>query len=80
LFREVQGCELLYLPAYSPNFGPIEKAFAEIEGNLRKAGACCRDALIEAIGRAISAVGARMPAATTSCEYRATVRLFRSML
>ena len=25
-----RGCELLYLPAYSPDFNPIEEAFSKI--------------------------------------------------
>jgi transposase len=28
---EQQGCELLYLPAYSPDYNPIEEAFAKIK-------------------------------------------------
>ncbi len=34
---ERQGCELLYLPPYSPEFTPIEEALAKIKGILRKA-------------------------------------------
>ena len=53
---ERRGCEVLYLPSYSPDLNPIEEAFAKIKGVLRKAEARNREALIEAIGRAISAV------------------------
>src|SRR5215210_5626338 len=28
---ERQGCELLYLPAYSPDYNPIEEAFAKLK-------------------------------------------------
>ena len=56
---EVRGCELLYPPPYSPDLNPIEEAFAKIKGILRKAEARNREALIEAIGRAISAVTAQ---------------------
>ena len=56
---EGRGCELLYLPPYSPDLNPIEEAFAKIKGVLRKAEARNREALIEAIGRAISAVTAQ---------------------
>jgi transposase len=28
---EQQGCKLLYLPAYSPDYNPIEQAYAKIE-------------------------------------------------
>jgi transposase len=53
---EGRGCELLYLPSYSPDFNPIEEAFAKIKGFLRKSEARAREALVEAIGAAISAV------------------------
>jgi len=55
---EEQDCQLLYLPPYSPDFNPIEEAFSK-KGALRKAGAQTREALIEALGVAISAVSAR---------------------
>lgn len=56
---ESRGCELLYLPPYSPDFNPIEEAFAKVKGLLRKAQARTRDALVEAMGRALSAVSAQ---------------------
>ena len=56
---EERGCQLLYLPPYSPDFNPIEEAFSKIKGALRKAQARTRKALIEALGVAISAVSAR---------------------
>ncbi len=56
---EGRGCELLYLPPYSPDFNPIEEAFSKIKSLLRKAEARTREALVEAIGRAISAVSAQ---------------------
>lgn len=56
---EAVGCELLYLPAYSPDLNPIEEAFSKIKGLLRKAKARTRDALVEAMGWTISAVSAR---------------------
>jgi transposase len=31
---EGQGCELLYLPPYSPDFNPIEEAFSKIKSLL----------------------------------------------
>ncbi len=36
---EERGCQLLYLPPYSPDFNPIEEAFSKIKGLLRKAQA-----------------------------------------
>jgi transposase len=54
------GCELLYLPPYSPDFNPIEQAFSKIKGLMRKAEARTpREALIEAMGLALEAVSAR---------------------
>jgi transposase len=52
-----RGCELLYLPPYSPDFNPIEQAFSKVKGRLlRRAEARTREALIEAMGQALSAV------------------------
>lgn len=56
---EGRGCELLFLPPYSPDLNPIEEAFSKIKGLLRKAEARTREALIEAMGKAISTVTAR---------------------
>jgi transposase len=53
---EARGCELVYLPSYSPDYNPIEEAFSKIKEILRRAAARSREALIEAIGRALSAV------------------------
>jgi transposase len=55
---EARGCELLYLPAYSPDLNPIEQAFAKLKALLRKAGARTREALLEAMGWALDAVTA----------------------
>ena len=53
---EHRGCELLYLPPCSPDLNSIEEAFSKIKGILRKAEARTREALVEAMGRALSAV------------------------
>lgn len=53
---EGRGCELWFLPPYSPDFSPIEEAFSKIKALLRKAKARTREALVEAIGRALSAI------------------------
>ena len=50
--------ELLFLPTYSPDLNPIEEAFSKTKGLLRKAEARTREALIEAMGVAISTVTA----------------------
>jgi transposase len=51
---EEQGRELPYLPPYSPDFNPIEEAFAKIKGIVRKAEARTRETLVEAISIGIS--------------------------
>ena len=56
---EERGCELIYLPAYSPDYNPIEEAFAKIKNLLRKAAARTKGALVEAIGVALSAISAQ---------------------
>jgi transposase len=56
---ERRGCELLYLPAYSPDYNPIEEAFAKIKNLLRKAAARTKEALVRAIGLALWAVSAQ---------------------
>ncbi len=53
---EERGCELIYLPAYSPDYNPIEEAFSKIKGLVRKAEARTKEALVEAIGWALSVV------------------------
>ena len=48
----------MYLPAYSPEYNPIEEVFAKIKKLLGKAAARSREALVEAIGAALSALSA----------------------
>ena len=56
LLIEEQGCELLYLPSYSPDYNPIEEAFSKIKRFLREVGARSRGALVEALGAALGAI------------------------
>jgi len=56
---EARGCELWFLPAYSPDLNPIEEAFGKVKGLLRKASARTREALVGAMGEALSAVTPR---------------------
>jgi len=56
---EERGAKLLYLPPYSPDYNPIEEAFAKIKNLMRKAEARTRETLLEAMGKAISTVSAR---------------------
>lgn len=52
---EAAGATLLYLPPYSPDFNPIEQAFAKLKALLRKAAARTLDALVAAIAEALDA-------------------------
>ena len=42
-------CRLLLLPAYSPDFNPIELAFAKLKDAFRAAAACTEAALLAVI-------------------------------
>ncbi len=73
---EGRGCELLYLPPYSPDLNPIEEAFAKVKGLLRRAEARTREALVKAMGAALDAVTAQDARSFFShCGYRPTVQL-----
>jgi transposase len=43
------GCELWFLPSYSPDLSPIEGAFAKLKNGWRQAGARSQDALADTI-------------------------------
>jgi transposase len=51
---ERTGASLRYLPAYSPDFNPIEQAFAKLKALLRKAAARTFEGLIKAIADALA--------------------------
>jgi transposase len=53
---EARGCEVVFLPPYSPDLNPIEEAFSKIKNILREVGARTREALVEAISEALSMV------------------------
>ena len=55
---EARGCRLLFLPAYSPDFSPIEEAFSKLKTLLRQVGARSREALQEAIATALDLITA----------------------
>ena len=52
---ESAGAGLVYLPPYSPDFNPIEKAFSKIKAILRKAAARTREDLWTVIASALTA-------------------------
>jgi transposase len=72
---EGRGCELMYLPPYSPDLNPIEGAFAKLKGRLRATAARSREALIEAMGAALDAMTASdAHGFFGSCGYRTTAQ------
>ena len=52
------GARLLFLPAYSPDFNPIELAFAKVKASLRAAAERTPDGLRTATAVAIDAISA----------------------
>ena len=52
---ERAGARLIFLPPYSPDFNPIEQAFAKIKALLRKAAARTLETLDAAIAAALDA-------------------------
>ena len=55
---EARGCRLLFLPPSSPDFNPIEHAFAKLKEYLRRAGARTADALHGAPAAALATITA----------------------
>jgi transposase len=73
---EGRGCELLYLPPYSPDLNPIERAFAKLKASLRRAQARTFEALIEARGRALDEITNRDASGFfRHCGYHAPAQL-----
>ena len=68
---QAAGADVWYLPAYSPDFNPIERMWSKVKAWLRKARARTLEALTDAIGQALAAV-TRADAAGwfESCGYR----------
>jgi transposase len=55
---EAAGCRLRFLPAYSPDFSPIEWAFSKLKTGLRATLARTRDALERAIASGLDQISA----------------------
>jgi transposase len=53
---EGAGCRLLFLPPYSPDFSPIEPAFAKLKARLRGEAARAFEPLLAAIGAGLAAI------------------------
>jgi transposase len=68
---EAKGCQLLFLPAYSPDLSPIEGAFSKLKAYLRRVGARTHEALFEAIAAALLTItAADAHGWFTHCGYR----------
>ena len=50
------ACDLWYLPSYSPDLSPIEEAFSKLKTLLRQAAARTKEALLDALGVALSQI------------------------
>ncbi len=72
---ESVGTKLLSLPPYSPDFNPIETAFAKLKADPRKAARRTLDALWSEIGRLLEAF--HRPSTETISPMPATVQLDR---
>lgn len=67
---EAVGAQLLYLPPYSPDFNPIEKAWSKIKERLRSAKSRTLAVLEETISQALPAITAQNASAWFShCGY-----------
>lgn len=53
---EAAGCELIFTPAYSPEFNPIEEAWAKLKDIIRRAETRTREAFDCAVANAINQV------------------------
>ena len=56
---EAAGCRLFFLPAYSPDFNPIEHAFAKLKAFLRKPKARSQEALDATIAAGLATITAK---------------------
>lgn len=53
---EQAGASVLFLPAYSPDFNPIEKMWSKVKQSLRSAEARTREELVDALASALQNV------------------------
>ncbi len=70
------GATLLYLPPYSPDFNPIEQAYAKLKALLRKAAAHTVDGLESANATALEAFSPEECANYFTTDFRRTAGPF----
>ena len=67
---EAAGCELWFLPPYSPDFNPIEKMWSKVKEFLRSAKARCTEELDRAVAEGLAKVTPQDAMGWfASCEY-----------
>ncbi len=67
---EDRGCQLLYLPPYSPDLNPIEEWFSKVKRLLRVIETRAKEALVEAISKALDMLSTRYASGFfTHCGY-----------
>ena len=54
-----RGCQVLWLPTYSPDLTPVEEAFSKLKAFLRRVGTRTHAALEEAIGAGLETITAQ---------------------
>jgi transposase len=68
---EAAGCELCFLPAYSPDYNPIELVFSKLKERLRRLQARTQQALEAAMAEALASVSvAEVIAFFRHCGYQ----------
>lgn len=73
---EAAGVGVLYLPRYSPEFNPIELAWAKVKVRLRGIAARTREALRGAVAEALAEIGVgEVKRWVQHCGYRLTSNL-----
>ena len=73
---EDRGCQVRFLPPYSPDFSPIEQAFGKLKTALRQANARTRPALEDAIAAGLATITPHAAAAWfRHCGYRPSEQL-----
>jgi transposase len=73
---EERGCEPVHLSPYSSDFKPIEQAFSKVKAIVCRAEGRTLEALVEAMGAALSAVSAQDAAGFfRHCGYRTAAQL-----
>jgi transposase len=54
-----RGADVLFVPAYSPDFNPIELVWSKVKNTLRSLEARTSESLLQAIGQALSQITAQ---------------------